>query len=97
MNQPRDEFERELYGEQSFSVTRLDVFWQLLALAGVAYLIAGALALFSQRAELSAAEFESVVLVGGVLITVASGLLAAWVLLLTQRSLERACHRWQCG
>lgn len=73
MHRPRDEFERQLYGDRTTGFTGMAPVWQLLTLAATAYLVAGILAVFARSVELSPSEYESVVLFGGLLVTLGSG------------------------
>lgn len=97
MIKPRDELERDLYSNETVGHRQLDPVWQVLVVAVAAYVVAGSLAVYSQTLEPTAAGFESAVLIGGVLVTVGSGLVAGVVLLLAVGLLDRISVGWACG
>lgn len=90
MHRPRDEFERELYGEKTPVTRRITPAWQLLGLSMAAYIVAAAMVLFGQSFELSSSDLASITIFGGFLLTVGSGLLAGWVLIFAPWGLEWA-------
>lgn len=94
MHRPRDEFERELYGEGTPVVRRMTPARQLLGLAAATYLVAAAIVLFARSFELSSSDLVSITIFGGFLLTVGSGLLAGWVLIIVSRGLERTYRRY---
>lgn len=89
MHRPRDEFERKLYGDGPRITALRDPFWQLLGLVTATFLVAGALAVYARSPGLSATEFQSVVALGGLLVTLGGASLAGWVLLAACRLLAR--------
>lgn len=94
MHRPRDDFERELYDDRSLRRRRRSPVWQLLGLATATFLVAGGLVVFVRTAGVSGADLESLVIFGGLLLTVGSGLLAGLALIVVSRRLERTYRRW---
>lgn len=97
MNRPRDEFERTLYGDDASRVLQLEPVWHVLGLAVTAYVIAAALGIIIQHVHRIGAEPNAAILVGGVLVTAGSGLLAGAALLGAEQLVRRGCRRWSSG
>lgn len=87
MHRPSDEFERDLYRDETRTSGLNDPFWQLLGLVMATFLVAGALALHARAPGVSPTEVQSTVAFGGLLVTLGGATLAGWIVLAADRLL----------
>lgn len=95
MHGPRDSSERELYDDQPGATGRIVPAWRLLAMTVVLYLLAAAVAVLVRSPRILSVETGALVMYDGLLVVLASGLLAGWAMIVIWGLLERAYRRWQ--
>ena len=89
MRRHPDAFERELYGEPAAGRLEAVPAWRVLTLALLVFAVATVVGAYVHLVDLPPTDGGSTVVFGGLLLTLASALLAGWFILVFHAVLER--------